>query len=61
MSGPTPFPRMTCRKCPAVNPTVYFAPVMTPDNEDGSCICFNCASGRRWLDQDGNLKPEVSL
>lgn len=54
------FPRMTCRKCAAVNPLVFFGPV---DNLDGtaSCVCFNCARKAGWLTCDGDLKEGVQV
>jgi len=65
MIGQT-FMRMTCRKCEAVNPLVYFAPVVeawTPDDvpESGSCVCVPCAIARRWATRDGDLMPGVVL
>ena len=59
MSGPTPLPRLTCRKCGGSNPWVYFAPVAVEGT--GTCICLNCAEARGWLDRSGNLKPEIGL
>lgn len=52
-------PSLTCRKCGRSNPPVYLAPVTLEGA--GTCICFNCAEARGWLDAAGNLKPEVSL
>lgn len=54
------FPQMNCRKCDALNPMVYFAPVSVAPNP-ATCICFECASARQWLDRDGNLKEGVTL
>lgn len=59
MSGPLPFPALTCRKCGTSNPMIYFAPVII-DNA-GTCVCFACAAARRWTDQDGNLRPGIIL
>jgi hypothetical protein len=56
---PEALPRLTCRKCAAHNPLVYFAPV-TFDGA-GTCICFDCAQARNWLDADGDLRPGVEL
>ena len=53
------FPALTCRKCGTANPLVYFAPVVV--SESGTCICFNCAKARNWLDPDGNLRADVHL
>lgn len=52
-------PRLTCRKCAAVNPVVYLAPV-TMDGS-GTCICLPCARVRGWLDRDDNLKKGITL
>ena len=52
-------PQLTCRKCSAQNPVVYFAPV-TVDGK-GTCICFDCAKARNWLDQNGDLLPGIEL
>ena len=57
MSGPTPLPHLTCRKCGRSNPAVYLAPVVVA----GTCICLDCAAARGWLDIAGNLKPGVEL
>ena len=46
MSGPTPLPRLTCRKCGSAKGAKYFTPVAV----DGS-----------WLDRDDSLMPEVAL
>ena len=56
----TLFSNMTCRKCDAVNPMVYFAPVSVAPTP-ATCICFNCAQARQWLDSDGNLRDGVEL
>ena len=53
------FPDLNCRKCGTANPQVYFAPVVV--SESGTCICFNCAKARNWLDPHGNLRPDVQL
>lgn len=52
-------PQLTCRKCSADNPAVYFAPV-TMDGK-GTCVCFDCAKARHWLDQNGDLRPGIEL
>ena len=52
-------PELTCRKCYAVNPMVYFAPAAV--NAKGTCICFACAKSKNWLDRDDNLKEGVEL
>lgn len=52
-------PQLTCRKCGVKNPLVYFAPVSV--NGKGTCICFNCAESRNWLDVNGNIKKGVTL
>ena len=36
MSGPTPLPVLTCRKCGSVNPLVFLAPVTVPDEPVGT-------------------------
>lgn len=59
MSGRLTLPRLVCRKCGRTNPPVYFAPV-TREGE-GSCICFDCADARQWLDRDGTLRPDIEL
>jgi len=59
VSGPTPLPRLSCRKCGRANPSVYFASVVIEGI--GSCICMGCAEARGWLDRSGNLKPGVTL
>ena len=61
MSGPTPLPVLTCRKCGSVNPMVMLAPVILPGDPVGTCICMDCAQARGWLDRDGNLKPGITL
>jgi len=53
------FQKMVCRKCDAVNPVVYFAPVSLSGYS--TCICFDCADARQWLDKDGNLREGVEL
>ena len=45
MSGPTPLPHLTCRKCGRPNPWVYLAPVVVEGT--GTCICMDCAGGAR--------------
>lgn len=52
-------PQLVCRKCSAENPAVYLAPV-TADGK-GTCICFDCAKARNWLDQNGDLRPGIEL
>ena len=52
------FADMNCRKCDTKNPMVFFAPVSVAPY---SCICFDCAKSRQWLDADGNLRKGVSL
>ena len=47
-----------CRKCNTANPMAFFAPVNVAPY---SCICFDCAKSRNWLDQDGNLAKGVEL
>jgi hypothetical protein len=47
-----------CRKCNTANPMVFFAPINVAPY---SCICFDCAKSRNWLDQDGNLAKGVEL
>lgn len=59
MSRPI-LPTLTCRKCGRVNPVVYLAPVIMVACY-GTCICLPCARERGWLDQDGNLKPGITL
>ena len=54
------FPTMTCRKCDAVNPMVYFAPVNVAPTP-ATCICFDCANARQWLDSEGNVRKDVNL
>lgn len=57
----TAFATLICRKCGSANPPVYLAPVLVPGDLAGTCICFNCANARGWLDRDGNLKPGIKL
>lgn len=52
-------PELTCRKCDAVNPLVYFAPVTI--EAKGTCVCFDCAKARQWLDANGDLRPDIQL
>ena len=52
------FVDMTCRKCDAINPMVFFAPIPVAPY---SCICFDCAKSRGWTDSDGNLKEGIEL
>ncbi|MGN7869998.1 hypothetical protein [Paracoccus sp. 22332] len=59
MSGPTPLPALTCRKCGRSNPRVYLAPVVVEGT--GTCICMDCAAARGWLDRNGNLKSGIAL
>jgi len=54
------FPNMTCRKCDARNPWVYFAPVSVAPFP-ATCICFDCVKARGWTGSDGDLKEEVTL
>ena len=54
-----PFPQLECRKCGSLNPMVYFAPVVA--DRAGTCICYDCAQARQWLDRDGNLKAGIAL
>lgn len=54
-----PLPQLTCRKCEAVNPMVYFAPVVV--DGAGTCVCFDCAKERNWTTPDGDLRPGVTL
>lgn len=61
MSGPLPLATLTCRKCGRVNPMAYLALIILPGDDAGTCICFNCAEARGWLDRDGNLKPGITL
>lgn len=58
---PPMFPHLTCRKCPAENPSVFLAPVLLPGAAEGTCICLPCARARGWLDRDDNLKPGIEL
>lgn len=58
-TAPETFPAMTCRKCGKADPLSYFAPVVVDGT--GTCICFDCAEARHWLDRDGNLRPGVEL
>lgn len=60
MSGPALPPQLECRKCGIANPLVYFAPVVAHGYR-GTCICFDCAARRGWLDLDGNLKSGIVL
>ena len=55
----TLFPQIECRKCGSLNPMVYFAPVVA--DRAGTCICYDCAQARQWLDRDGNLKAGIAL
>lgn len=55
------FPRLTCRKCPTVNPLAFLAPVVLPGAAEGTCICLPCARSRGWLGSDDNLKPGIEL
>lgn len=48
-----------CRKYAAKNPLTYLAPVTVDSRE--SCICFERAEARNWLDGDGNLRPGIEL
>lgn len=52
------FSDITCRKCDAKNPLVFFAPINVAPY---SCVCFDCAKARQWLDVDGNLKEGIEL
>lgn len=52
-------PQLECRKCEAINPMVYLAPVVV--DGAGSCICLDCADARGWVDRDGNLCEGVKL
>ena len=52
------FSAQHCRKCNTANPMVFFAPVNVAPY---SCICFDCAKSRNWLDQDGNIAKGVEL
>ena len=61
MSGPTPLPVLTCRKCGSVNPMVMLVPVVLPAAPVGTCICMDCAQARGWLDREGNLKPGIEI
>lgn len=54
------FSIMKCRKCEVENPIVYFAPVNVAPTP-ATCICFDCANARQWLDSEGNLKRDVQL
>ena len=54
------FAQMTCRKCETVNPVVFFAPVNVAPFP-ATCICFDCAKARQWVDQNGDLKKDVTL
>jgi hypothetical protein len=53
-------PRLTCRKCPCVNPLVYLAPVEIKPGE-GTCVCLPCARAAGFLTPDGDLKPGYVL
>lgn len=55
-----PFEPITCRKCEAANPIVYFAPVAVAPFP-ATCICFDCVKARGWLDMDGNLRAGIAL
>ena len=52
-------PQLECRKCEAINPMVYLAPVVV--DGAGSCICLDCADARGWVDRDGNIREGVEL
>ena len=52
-------PQLKCRKCEAVNPMVYLAPVVI--DGAGSCICLDCADARGWIDGNGNICEGVEL
>ena len=55
-------PRMTCRKCQKVNPWVYYEPVVIPGDTAGTCICFDCAVSRQWVDpQSGKIRPGYQI
>lgn len=51
-------PDQHCRKCNRKNPWVFFAPISV---EPYSCICFDCAEARDWLDADGNIAKGIEL
>jgi hypothetical protein len=66
------FPPMECRKCGAINPLVYFAPVyvagmnaITGKLEAGhgkaSCICIPCAILAGFADKQGNILEGITL
>lgn len=57
-------PQLDCRKCEVKNPIVYYAPVALPNNEgvhEGTCICYNCADERNWIDDMGKVKEGIEL
>jgi len=56
---PSVLPVFECRKCGAANPMVYFAPVVI--DAVGTCICFDCAESRLWLDRNGDLRHGIEL
>lgn len=51
--------RMECRYCGTENPFVYFGPCN--GLWERTCVCFDCAKDKRWLDADGDLRPDVTL
>jgi recombinational DNA repair protein (RecF pathway) len=48
-------PQLICNHCGKVNPTVYFKPV------GNGCVCYKCADDRKWLNGDGDLRPDIKL
>jgi hypothetical protein len=52
--------QMTCKRCEAVNPTVYFAPVAVSASES-ICTCLKCADAAGFLTKSGDIKPGYSL
>lgn len=56
--GPA-LPDLTCRKCETRNPWVYFGPVSI--DGVGSCVCYDCADSRGWLNADGTIKKGYKI
>lgn len=59
-NDPPKFHKITCRKCATVNPMVYLAVVVINDTES-TCVCFDCANAKGFLDRDGNIKEGYEL
>lgn len=53
------FPELTCRKCEKRNPMVYFAPVSIAGK--GTCVCFECAKSKGWINSHGDIKTGITL